>query len=123
MVLTRRRTGPNPDDGAATTATGTPTPAKARARRQADALADLTMAEAEARLVLDWTAPLRHPTFYKAAYRPAVLRAKKLDPAAKMRRISRSTRAATLTRVCVWRLGFGRSTSPRSWATGTLRPR
>lgn len=31
--------------------------------------------EAEARLMLDWATPLRHPTFYKAVYRPAVLRA------------------------------------------------
>jgi integrase len=38
-------------------------------------LAELTVAEAEARLVLDWTQPLRHATFYKAIYRPAVLRA------------------------------------------------
>lgn len=37
--------------------------AKARARRQAEALAELTLAEAEERLVLDWTQPLRHPTF------------------------------------------------------------
>jgi integrase len=48
---------------------------KTVARRQADALAELGIAEAEARLVLDWTEPLRHPTFYKAVYRPAVLRA------------------------------------------------
>ncbi|MCA2249959.1 tyrosine-type recombinase/integrase [Mycobacterium intracellulare] len=45
------------------------------ARRQATALAELTVEEAEARLVLDWAEPLRHPTFYKAVYRPAVLRA------------------------------------------------
>ena len=36
------------------------------------------MADAEARLVLDWTAPLRHATFYKAIYRPAVLRTNRL---------------------------------------------
>lgn len=58
--------------------------AKARARRQADALADLTVAEAEARLVLDWATPLRHATFYKAVYRPAVLRANRLTPTAKL---------------------------------------
>ena len=52
--------------------------AKARARRQAEALAVLTVGEAEARLVLDWTTPLRHATFYKAIYRPAVLRANRL---------------------------------------------
>jgi integrase len=34
----------------------------------------LVAAEAEARLVLGWDAPLRHPTFYKAVFRPAVLR-------------------------------------------------
>ncbi|MGW4016777.1 tyrosine-type recombinase/integrase [Rhodococcus ruber] len=40
-----------------------------------DALAALTVEEAEDRLTLDWHAPLRHQTFYKAVYRPAVLRA------------------------------------------------
>jgi integrase len=50
------------------------------ARRQATALADLTVAEAEAgeRLVLDWTTPYRHATFYKAVFRPALLRANRL---------------------------------------------
>lgn len=43
--------------------------------RQAAALAKLTVTEAEARLVLDWDSPLRHGVFYKAVYRPAVLRA------------------------------------------------
>lgn len=33
------------------------------------------MEDAEKRLVLDWGSPLRHPTFYKAVFRPAVLRA------------------------------------------------
>ncbi|PQM52512.1 site-specific integrase [Mycolicibacter virginiensis] len=61
----------------------TPT-AQAKARRQADALAALSVADAEARLVLDWTAPLRHPTFYKAVYRPAVLRANRLTPTARL---------------------------------------
>jgi integrase len=28
---------------------------------------------------LDWTRPLRHPTFYKAVYRPAVLRANRIE--------------------------------------------
>jgi integrase len=41
-------------------------------------LADLTVAEAEARLVLDWSEPLRHATFYKAVFRPAVVRANRL---------------------------------------------
>jgi integrase len=45
------------------------------ALRQATALADLTPAEAAERLVLDWTVPVRHATFYKAVFRPAVLRA------------------------------------------------
>ncbi|MDV7088673.1 tyrosine-type recombinase/integrase [Rhodococcus opacus] len=40
-----------------------------------DALAALSVDEAEARLTLDWDTVLRHPTFYKAVYRPAVLRA------------------------------------------------
>jgi integrase len=70
--------------GAATTATGAPAPAKARARRQADALADLTVTEAESRLALDWSQPLRHPTFYKAVYRPAVLRTNRFTPTAKI---------------------------------------
>ncbi|MGE2690862.1 hypothetical protein [Mycolicibacterium pulveris] len=47
----------------------------AKAHRQATALAELSTAEAGERMVLDWTAPLRHATFYKAVYRPAVLRA------------------------------------------------
>jgi len=38
-------------------------------------LADLTVTEARERLVLDWSQPYRHATFYKAVYRPAVLRA------------------------------------------------
>jgi Phage integrase family len=69
------------DTGAANSGAAAATPsatAKARARRQADALAELSVAEAEKRLVLDWTIPLRHATFYKAIYRPAVLRANRL---------------------------------------------
>ncbi|ALI24478.1 Integrase [Mycolicibacterium fortuitum] len=46
--------------------------------RQAAALAKLTVADAEARLVLDWAESLRHGVFYKAVYRPAVLRANRL---------------------------------------------
>jgi hypothetical protein len=75
------------DTGAATTgAEDAPpsAPAKARARRQADALAELTVEDAEKRLVLDWTQPLRYATFYKAVYRPAVLRANRLTPTAKL---------------------------------------
>ncbi|WP_256715343.1 integrase [Mycobacterium colombiense] len=61
------------------TATG-----KDRARQQADALARLTMEDAEKWLVLDWSQPLRHATFYKAVYRPAMLRANRLTPTAKL---------------------------------------
>jgi hypothetical protein len=42
------------------------------------------VAAADERLVLDWAQPLRHPTFYKAVYRPAVLRANRLTPTAKV---------------------------------------
>jgi integrase len=58
--------------------------AKDRARRQAEALAHLSVEDAETRLALDWSQPLRHATFYKAVYRPAVLRANRLTPAAKL---------------------------------------
>ncbi|WP_306316090.1 tyrosine-type recombinase/integrase [Mycobacterium ostraviense] len=58
--------------------------AKARAQRQAEALAELTVSDAEKQLVLDWTTPLRHATFYKAVYRPAVLRANRLTLTAKL---------------------------------------
>ncbi|MGF7120199.1 tyrosine-type recombinase/integrase [Rhodococcus sp. BE178] len=43
-----------------------------------DALAALTVDEAEARLTRDWDAMLRHQTFYKAVFRPAVLRANRI---------------------------------------------
>lgn len=61
----------------------------AKATRQATALAELTTAEAGERLALDWTAPYRHATFYKAVFRPAVLRANRCaeatgDEAAKL---------------------------------------
>ena len=52
-----------------------PETAGAKAQRNADALASLTMDEAEARLELDWTSPVRHQNFYKAVFRPAALRA------------------------------------------------
>ncbi len=91
MVLTRPRpTGVRAtpaDTGAATTGVeegATSTTAKAPARRQAEALAELTVEDAEERLVLDWNQPLRHATFYKAVYRPAVLRANRLAPTAKL---------------------------------------
>lgn len=52
-----------------------PEAAGVKARRNADALASLTVDEAEQRLELDWTRPVRHQNFYKAVFRPAVLRA------------------------------------------------
>lgn len=55
--------------------------AKGVAARQAHALAGLSVEDAEARLVLDWNSPLRHATFYKAVYRPAVLRANRVAAA------------------------------------------
>ncbi|GAS89383.1 tyrosine-type recombinase/integrase [Mycolicibacterium brisbanense] len=76
MVLKAMR----PTGVRATTATGEPDAqaAKRVARRQADALADLSVEEAETRLELKWDEPLRHATFYKAVYRPAVLRANRI---------------------------------------------
>ena len=49
-------------------------------------LADLSVADAEARLVLDWDAPLRHGTFYRCVFQPAVARARRLSPHAAPRR-------------------------------------
>lgn len=71
----------------ATTDAGEPDDRAAKhvARRQANALADLSVEEAEARLELDWGSPLRHPTFYKAVYRPAVLRANRTATASRDR--------------------------------------
>jgi hypothetical protein len=46
-----------------------------------EALAELTVTEAEARLVLDWAQPYHHPALYKAIFRPAVLRANRLATA------------------------------------------
>ena len=43
-----------------------------------DALAALSSDEAAQRLVLDWSATIRHQTFYKAVFRPAVARANRL---------------------------------------------
>ena len=51
--------------------------------RQATALANLTAQEAGERVVLDWRQPYRHATFYKAVYRPAVLRANRVAAATK----------------------------------------
>lgn len=53
----------------------TPRDAMAIALRQASALAALSVEDAEARLMLDWNSSLRHAAFYKAVYRPAILRA------------------------------------------------
>lgn len=62
---------------------GEPVPrdAKVVAARQASALGEASVELAESRLVLDWSTALRHPTFYKAVYRPAVLRANRVAAA------------------------------------------
>jgi integrase len=65
-LTTPRPTGVRNADGAATP--------KAVADRQATALAGLSVTDAEARLVFDWSEPLRYMTFYKACFRPAVVR-------------------------------------------------
>jgi len=66
---------------------GTLKPTKPTGRRATDprdnrtvptaeaALAALPVSDAASRLVLDWSEPLRHQTFYKAVFRPAVARA------------------------------------------------
>jgi integrase len=54
------------------------------ARRQAAALADLTVNEAGQRLLLDWILPVRHATFYKAVFRPALLRGIRVTPSANL---------------------------------------
>lgn len=72
---TKRPTGPKGARKAETTPEARKAANKARAERQAQANAALTVAQAEERLVLDWVTPLRHAAFYKAVYRPAVLRA------------------------------------------------
>lgn len=56
-------------------AADSPETAQAKATRQAAALAALTVEEAEQCLDLDWSSPVRHQNFYKAVFRPAVLRA------------------------------------------------
>ena len=77
-LLAPRPTGVRAEDadGGATTTGGS------AALRQATALAELDPKDAAERLVLDWTAPLNHAAFYKAVYRPAVLRANRLTPTA-----------------------------------------
>ncbi|WP_255032900.1 tyrosine-type recombinase/integrase [Mycobacterium marinum] len=57
---------------------GKPLTAAARAQRQTTALAGVSVDEAAARLVLDWSGLLRHQAFYKSVFRPAVLRANRL---------------------------------------------
>ncbi|MCC9186417.1 tyrosine-type recombinase/integrase [Mycolicibacterium mageritense] len=57
---------------------GKPLTAAQKAERQAMALAALSVAQASDRLVLDWSQMLSHQTFYKAVFRPAVLRANRL---------------------------------------------
>lgn len=51
------------------------------AARQADTLAALSVDEAAARLVLDWSSLFRYGVFYKSVFRPAVLRANRLAAA------------------------------------------
>lgn len=51
---------------------------------QASALAENSVADAEARLRLNWEEPLRHMTFYKSVYRPGVLQANVLTPTVKL---------------------------------------
>jgi integrase len=72
-------TVPKPTGVRALDSDGKPDPRPAK-QRQTTALAALSVADAEARLVLDWSEPLRHGTFYQAVYRPAVLRAIRHDP-------------------------------------------
>jgi hypothetical protein len=81
---------------------------RAVVQRPATALAELSVAEAEDRLVFDWSEPLRHGAWYKAVYRPAVLRANRLG---------------TPTRACAWRPEYRHSTSAGSWGTRSRRPR
>lgn len=71
---TARPTGVRAADGA--------TSRKAIVVRQATALAGLSVPAAEARLDLNWAESIRRGTFYKAVYRPAVLRANRLTPSA-----------------------------------------
>jgi integrase len=58
-----------------------PERALSAAERQTAALAALTPEEHAERLVLDYSAPLRWATFYKAVYRPSVIRATGVAPA------------------------------------------
>jgi len=57
-------------------------PWRQAARRQATALAELTVPEHAARLLLDWGNPLQHKRFYRGMFQPSALRAG-LSPALK----------------------------------------
>lgn len=59
--------------------TGVKNPEGVSAAKQATALAALSASEAGERLVLDWSQPYRHATFYKAVFRPAVVRANRVE--------------------------------------------
>ncbi|GAC61589.1 tyrosine-type recombinase/integrase [Gordonia sihwensis] len=63
---------PGKPTGVKNTAAGTPN------QRQASALAALSVTEAAERIELDWKLAHRHGNFYKAVFRPAVLRANRL---------------------------------------------
>jgi integrase len=63
---------PGKPTGVKNTASGTPN------QRQAHALAALSATEAAERIDLDWDLAHRHGNFYKAVFRPAVLRANRL---------------------------------------------
>lgn len=67
-----------PDSDGDTPTERKPETAAQKAERQAIALAALSVAQATDRLALDWSAPLSHQAFYKAVFRPAVLRANRL---------------------------------------------
>jgi hypothetical protein len=74
-----------------------------------DALADLSVTEAADRLVLDWSATIRHQTFYKAVFRPAVARLNRLGgDGPVLPPVSSSTRCDTPTRACASRPCPGR---------------
>ncbi|MEO3761215.1 site-specific integrase [Mycobacterium sp. B14F4] len=68
-LITRRPTGVRNPDGVS-------------AATQTAVLAGMSVAEAESRLDLDWSQPVRHRTFYKAVFRPAILRANRMFPRA-----------------------------------------
>ncbi|WP_131806025.1 hypothetical protein [Mycobacterium alsense] len=93
------------------------------ARREGEALARLTVEDAEKRSVLDWTTPLRHATFYKAVYRPAVLRANRLTPTAKLDpNHSFHSLRHTYASLCL-AAGIRPIDIAELWDTGTLRRR